>query len=184
MKTKINLKNTETGLEAIERLRFLSAWYRQEGGRRENATFPSLPFPPRYIILGARVLIICGCRVSIRKVPLVRPPHVLHCRGEVPRGEERRHSKLVQLCPPPGSKSWIWLLLPAVILEVERTQQKAKQGEIAEIDIYTGWCRFLSQEVREISRFFVAPPTRVRPRPPRNISGAKIKFLLINLHHE
>ena len=47
----------------------------------------------------------------------------------------------------------------------------------------TQWCRFLSQEVREISRIFVAPPTRVRPRPPRDISRAKFKFLLINLHH-
>ena len=47
----------------------------------------------------------------------------------------------------------------------------------------TQWCRFLSQEVREISRFFVAPPMRVRPRPPRDISRTKFKFLLINLHH-
>ena len=49
--------------------------------------------------------------------------------------------------------------------------------------MFTQWCIFLSQKVREISRFFVAPPTRVRPRPPRNISRAKFKFLLINLHH-
>ena len=48
---------------------------------------------------------------------------------------------------------------------------------------HTQWCRFLSQEVSEISRFFVAPPTRVRPRPPRDISRAKFKFLLINLQH-
>ena len=47
----------------------------------------------------------------------------------------------------------------------------------------TQWCIFLSQEVSEISRFFIAPPTRVRPRPPRDISPAKFKFLLINLHH-
>ena len=47
----------------------------------------------------------------------------------------------------------------------------------------TQWCRFLSQEVREISCFFVAPPTRVRPRLPSDISCAKFEFLLINLHH-
>ena len=47
----------------------------------------------------------------------------------------------------------------------------------------TQWCIFLSQEVREISRFFVAPPMRVRPRPPRGISSARFEFLLINLHH-
>ena len=47
----------------------------------------------------------------------------------------------------------------------------------------TQWCIFLSQEVREISRFFVAPATRVRNRPPRGISRAKFEFLLINLRH-
>ena len=47
----------------------------------------------------------------------------------------------------------------------------------------TQWCIFLSDEVREISRFSVAPPTRVRPRPPRSISCARFEFVLINLHH-
>ena len=54
------------------------------------------------IILGATICIICGYRVSKRKVPIVRPPHVLHCRGEVPWREKHLDSKLVQLCPAPG----------------------------------------------------------------------------------
>ena len=40
----------------------------------------------------------------------------------------------------------------------------------------TQWCRFLSQDISEISRFFVAPPTRVRPRPPREIQIFTHKF--------
>ena len=39
----IGVTNKQTGMEAIERLRFL------EGGRRENVTLQSLPFPPLYL---------------------------------------------------------------------------------------------------------------------------------------
>ena len=38
------------GWEAIERLHFLASLrYQAEGRRRENATFQSLPIPPRYL---------------------------------------------------------------------------------------------------------------------------------------
>ena len=67
---------------------------------------------------------------------------------------------------------------------LHETQRKPLDSEsVGNTTRITQWCRFLSQEVREISRFFVAPPTRVRPCPPRDISRAKFKFLLINLHH-
>ena len=51
------------------------------------------------------------------------------------------------------------------------------QGREEEEGQCTQWCRFLSQEVR----FFVALPMWLPPC--HNISGAKIKCLLINLHH-
>ena len=40
----------------------------------------------------------------------------------------------------------------------------------------TQWCRFLSQEVREISCIFVALPTQVRPRPPESVLCSPIGY--------
>ena len=78
---------------------------------------------------------------------------------------------------------WIAPICPDSVYTVNSKTQNSLDLCYQYFKVYTQWCRFLSQEVREISRFFVAPPTQVRPRPPRDISRAKFKLFLINLHH-
>ena len=68
---------TETGLEAIESLRFLNSFPlpgtgKREGGRQENATFQSLRFPPRYILQTGQGQKIKNIRESsFREAPLI-----------------------------------------------------------------------------------------------------------------
>ena len=67
-----------------------------------------------------------------------------------------------------------WIVIVISHNFVQAAQQEKEPGNF--FASYTQWCIFLSQEVREISRFFVAPPTRVRPRPPRVFHARNSNF--------